>query len=238
MLKVVITGMDELKARLSDIGRDQLPFSAAQAITKTAKSVEARIQSDMARAFTSPSPYVKRATFTQSANKRNLTATVGLKDMKPAGGTAPSLLLKEHFTGGLRGRKPYEKAIEMLGGLPSGYRAIAGAGLKLDSYGNPNRKEVGEVIGALRTKMQVYKGRGKRQMMVGYFVVPVGSGTRLHAGIWKRMANTKIMPMFIFVQSANYKKLIDLQRSANEVVSSEFQANFDESFVNAMRTAR
>jgi len=236
MLTIKIEGMEELKSRLSNIGRDQLPFAAAMAITKTAKSVEARLQSDMAGVFKSPSPYVKRATFTQIANKRDLTATVGLKDMKPAGGTAPSLLLKEHFIGGMRGRKPFEKAIESIGGLPHGYRAIPGAGIKLDAYGNPSRKEISEMLGALRAKIQVYKGRGKRLMLVGYFIVPVGADTHLHPGIYKRFARKSIKPMFIFVQSAAYKKVIDFERSANEVVASEFQPNFDVAFSFAMST--
>lgn len=238
MITVKIEGMEELKSRLSNIGREQLPFAAALAITKTAKSVEARLQSDMASAFKSPSPYVKRATFTQIANKRDLTATVGIKDMKPAGGTAPSLLLKEHFTGGARGRKPFEKAIETIGGLPHGWRAIPGSGIKLDAYGNPSRKEISEMLGALRTKMQVFKGRGKRQMLIGYFIVPVGATTHLHPGIYKRMARQSIKPLFIFVQSAAYKKVIDFERSANEVVAREFQPNFDAAFSSAMSTAR
>lgn len=238
MITVKIEGMEELKSRLSNIGREQLPFATAMAITKTAKSVEARLQSDMAGVFSSPSPYVKRATFTQIANKRDLTATVGIKDMKPAGGTAPSLLLKEHFTGGIRGRKPFEKAIETLGGLPHGWRAIPGAGIKLDAYGNPSRKEIAEMLGALRAKMQVYKGRGKRLMLIGYFIIPVGSPTHLHPGIYKRMARKSIKPLFIFVQSAAYKKVIDFERSAKEVVEREFQANFDQAFATAMGSAR
>lgn len=238
MITVKIEGMEELKSRLSNVGRNQLPFAAALAITKTAKSVEARLQSDMAGAFKSPSPYVRRSTFTQIANKRDLTATVGLKDLKPAGGTAPSLLLKEHFTGGVRGRKPFEKAIETIGGLPHGWRAIPGTGIKLDAYGNPSRKEISEMLGALRAKMQVYKGRGKRLTMVGYFIVPVGATTHLHPGIYKRLARQSIKPMFIFVQSAAYKKVIDFERSANEVVKREFQLNFDQAFNAAMENAR
>lgn len=238
MITIKMEGLDELKRSLSDMASKQVPFAAALAITKTAKSVEARLQSDMAGAFKSPSPYVKRATFTQIANKRDLTATVGIKDMKPAGGTSPSLLLKEHFTGGIRGRKPFEKAIETIGGLPHGWRAIPGEGITLDSYGNPSRKEIGEMLGSLRSKMQVFKGRGKRLILIGYFIVPVGATTHLYPGIYKRMAHQSIKPLFIFVKSAAYKKVIDFERSANEIVAREFNPNFDSAFTDAMRTAK
>lgn len=238
MITIRIEGLDELKRTISDMGRKQVPFAAAKAITKTAKAVEKRIQSDMAGAFKSASPYVKRSTFSTSATKSSLTATVGLKDQKPSGGTAPAVLLKEHFTGGLRGNKPFEKAVASLGVMPRGYRAVPGGGMKLDRYGNPSRKDIGEMLGALRTRMQVYKKRGKGVEMVGYFVVPVGAKLHLHPGIYKRIARGVIKPMFLFVAHAAYRKVMDMERSAREVVAREFQPNFDAAFSEAMRTAR
>lgn len=238
MLTVRIEGMEELKRTLNDMGRKQVPFAAAKAITQTAKSVERKLQANMAGAFKSASPFVKRATFSTSATKANLTATAGLKDQKPSGGTAPAVLLKEHFTGGLRGNKPFEKAIMALGGLPRGWRAVPGSGIKLDSYGNPSRKEIGEMLGSLRTRMQVFKGRGKKMAMVGFFVVPVGAKSHLSPGIYKRVARGALLTMFVFVKRAAYRKVINLERSANEVAAREFQPNFDAAFTEAMRTAR
>jgi len=238
MLTVKIEGREELKRSLNDMGRKQVPFAAARAITKTAKSVEKKLQADMAGAFKSASPYTKRATFSTSATKANLTATVGLKDKKPSNGTAPAVLLKEHFTGGLRGNKPYEKAIIAMSGMPSGWRAIPSRGIKKDAYGNPNRKEIGEMLGALRSRMQVFKGRGKKVALVGYFIVPVGAQSHLVPGIYKRVARGALAAMFIFVKSANYRKVLDLQHTADKIVRAEFQTNFDAAFANAMRTAR
>lgn len=238
MLTVKIEGLEDLKRKLNDIGKKQVPFAAAKAITKTAKAVGQRFQSDMAGAFKSASPFVKRATFSTSATKANLTATVGLKDQKQSGGTAPAVLLKEHFTGGLRGNKPFEKAITALGGMPAGYRAVPGSGIKLDAYGNPSRKEIGEMLGSLRTRMQVFKGRGKTTELVGFFIVPVGAKSHLHAGIYKRLARGAIKAMFLFVSKADYRKVMDMERSAREVVAREFNPNFDSAFADAMRTAK
>ncbi len=238
MLTVKVEGMDELKKTLGEMGSRQLPFATAISITRVAKSVESRLLADMAGAFKSASPYVARSTFSTSATTQNLTATVGLKDIKPANGTAPSVLLKEHFTSGLRGHKPFEKAIASIGGLPAGWRAIPGAGIKLDAYGNPNRREIGEMLGVLRAHVQVYKGRGKRMMLTGYFIVPVGAKSHLHPGIYKRLDRAAIKAMFIFVQSARYRRVFDFGRSAAEVVAREFQPAFNTAFANAMRSAR
>lgn len=237
MLTVKFEGIEALKRSMSDMQK-QVPFAAAKAITKTAKSVEKRFQSDMSGAFKSASPYVKRSTFSTSATKANLTATVGLKDQKPSGGTAPAVLLKEHFTGGLRGNKPFEKAIAAMSVMPRGYRAVPGSGMKLDAYGNPSRKDIGEMLGSLRTKMQVFKGRGKKMELVGFFVVPVGVKSHLPAGIYKRGARGAIKVMFLFVTKATYRKVMDMERSAQEVVAREFNPNFDAAFAEAMRTAK
>lgn len=238
MLTVKIEGIEDLRQQLTDVASRQVPFAAAKSITQTAKSVEKRLQSDMAAAFKSASPFVQRATFSTVATKANLSATAGIKDMKPANGTAPSTLLKEHFTGGLRGNKPFEKAIMALGGLPNGWRAIPGSGCKLDAYGNPSRRDIGEMLGALRTNFQVFKGRGKKMALVGYFIVPVGAQSHLPAGIYKRVARGALQTMFIFVQQASYRKVIELERSARDVIEREFQPNFNAAFEGAMRTAR
>jgi hypothetical protein len=238
MFTIKIDGLNDLKRSLGDMVEKQVKFAAAVSINKTARSVDKRLQSDMSSAFESASPYASRSTFATSASKSKLEATVGLKDKKPSGGTAPSVLLKEHFGGGLRGNKPYEKAIIALGAMPTGWRAIPGDGIRKDAYGNPNRKDIGEMLGALRSRMQIAKGKGKRMVMIGYFIVPVGARSHLTAGIYKRIGRGVIKTIFVFVKQAGYRKVIDLPRAADEVVRKEFQQNFDVAFAEAMRTAR
>ncbi len=222
---------------LDDTQRRQVPFATALALTRTGKRVESGLQTAMAGGFDSASPYVKRSTYSTSATKTNLTSIIGLKDKKPAGGTAPAVLLKEHFGGGARGNKPMEKALMAIGNLPTGWRVVPGAGMKLDAYGNPKRAAVAELLGALRSRQQVYKGRGKRIALVGYFVIPVGSGSHLEPGIYWRSARA-IRPMFMFVRSAQYRKRFDLPQIAQRVVSESFQVEFDRALAQAQATAR
>lgn len=221
---------------LNDLQRKQIPFATALALTRTGKLVEKALQTEMAGKLDA-SPYAKRSTFSTSANKINLEATVGLKDKKPAGGTAPAVLLKEHFGGGMRGNKPMEKAIAALGAMPTGWRVVPGAAMPLDAYGNPKRNAVREVIQSLRAKTQIYKGRGKRVALVGYFVIHVGASSHLQPGIYMRKGR-EVSPMFLYIKSATYRKRFDLPALATRVVANEYSNQFDAALSSALATAR
>lgn len=222
---------------LNDVQRKQLPFATAVALTRTAGLVEKSLLGEITAKLDNPSPYTKRSTFKTSAKKTALYAEVGIKDKKPAGGTAPAVLLGEHFSGGLRGNKPMEKAIAALGAMPSGWRVVPGAGMPLDAYGNPKRNAVREVIQSLRSKTQVYKGRGKRVALVGYFVIPVGADSHLQPGIYTRKGRD-ISPVFLYIKAAGYRKRFDLPALAQRVVAREFNNQFDAALSAALATAR
>jgi len=230
MFTVKIDGIEAVHRKIQEAGK-QARYAAAVSLTRTAKDVEKRLQSDMASSFDNPAPWVAKGTFVKPADKQTLTATVGIKDRQ-------ALYVKEFFNaGGARGAKPFEKALASMGVLPNGYRAVPGDGLKLDARGIPNRAQLREVFGSLASRMQVAKGRGKRMQLVGYFVIPVGTGSRLHPGVWWRSGRAT-KPVLLFVRGASYRKLFDLARTAQDVVASDFDRHFAEAFENALRTAR
>lgn len=245
-MQIAVThNIRDVARRLDDIGRRQLPFAAAKALTLTAKRVEKRLQDEMRGALTSATPYTLKSQYVKPATKRDLVAEVGIKDRKPARGTAPAVLLKEHFTGGARGNKPMEVALRARRALPPGYVVVPGAGMPLDAYGNPKRAAVAEVLGALKAGINVYSKRGKRMSTVGYFVVPIGSAdprTRhLEPGIYRRVTaadGRAAIPVFLFVQRADYRKRIDLPRLARETVAREFDGIFADALRGALQTAR
>jgi len=231
---IKIEGLDRMQRMVGEAGK-QARYAAAVALTRTAKEVEKRLVKDMLGTFDRPSPFTQRGTFSRGATKSKLEAVAGLKDKGMR--VPPAMLLKEHFSGGMRGSKPMEKALAGMGALPSGWRAIPGQGMQLDAYGNPKRAQVREILGALKSRMKTYKGRGKRMALVGYFVIPPGANSHLHPGVWWQSGRS-IKPMFVFVQAAGYRKVLDLPRSAAEVVNREFTKQFEIAFEQAMRTAR
>ncbi|WP_460992098.1 hypothetical protein, partial [Staphylococcus aureus] len=59
-------------------------------------------------------------------------------------------------------------------------------------------------------------------------------------GIYKRIETGKtsaIQAMVLYVDPANYRKFIDLDKLGREVVAKEFQPAFDKALAYALRTA-
>lgn len=246
-MRITVTSdIDAVVRGLTDLQRKQLPFAAALALTRTAQSVEKRLIGEINSVFDSPSPFIaRRSTFTDSAKKSNLEATVGMKDRSksPGRGASPATYVKEHFSGGLRGQKPFELVLRRIGALPDGWKAMPGEGLTLDRFGNPNRKQLAEVIGAIRTQMQVHAGRGKRRDVRGYFIVTPGAkparALHLAPGIWLRYGmGRRVQPVFVFVPQAEYSKSIDLEGIAARTVNAEFGGQFNAALAKALASAR
>lgn len=230
MISITIDGLGKVAGLIGQTGK-QARFAAALALTRTAKAIETDLKRDTETKLDNPSPWISRSgTFITPAKKDTLTATVGFKDRQ-------ALYMKEHFNAGLRGQKPYEKALAAMGILPSGYRAVPGAHLKLDMRGIPNRGQLREIFGSLASRMQVAKGRGKKVRMEGYFAIPVGASSRLAAGIWWR-AGRAIRPVMLFVRQAGYRKVLDLGGIATTVVGRDFDRLFSEAMAQAMDSAR
>lgn len=232
---------------LDDVQRKQIPFATAVALTRTAALVEKALVSELTANLDRPSPYTQRSTFKTSAKKTALYAEVGIKDKKPAGGTAPAVLLREHFTGGQRGFKPMERAIAAIPGVPPGVRVVPGSGMPLNAYGNPKRAAVKEVIGALRSGMNVHKKRisygiGQHTTTAGYFIAVANNPRTKHLppGIYRRygQAGRALEPVFLFVSAPSYRKRFDLPALAQRVVSAEFQNQFRAALSSALSSAR
>ena len=229
MINIRVDGLDRAVNQIGNAGK-QARFAASVALTSTAWQVNKRLKSDMQSQFDNPSPWIIRGTALEKATKAKLQSTVSIREPQ-------SRYVKEHFQSGFRGQKPYERVLSSMGILPSGWRAVPGAGLKLDSRGIPNRTQLREMIGSVSTRMQTYKGKGKRMQTIGYFAVRVGTQSHLRPGIYLRSARA-IRPMLIFVQSAGYDQILDLEKIGRETVRAYFQREFDTAFANAMRTAR
>lgn len=208
----------------------QIKYATAVALTRTAKEIERRLEREMEQVFSNPTRWVTKGTFVKPATKQNLVAVVGLKDRQ-------ALYVKEHFYAGQRNQKPYEAALRSMGVLPADFVTVPGAGLKLDSRGNPNRSQLRELIGSVKTGMGVAKGKGKRMKLVGYFAVLPGSTSHLSPGIyWRSLRELK--PMLLFVRQADYRRVIDLESLAQRWVGPIFDREFDRAFDEAMRSAR
>lgn len=246
MITLKVTDNVEAVARgLEAHARDQLPFATALALTRTARKVERALQAELTSVFDNPTPFIARGTFATSASKRELTATVGMRDRGRDGRAGPAMYVKESFAGGARGMKPFELALRRLGALPEGWRAVPGADLKTDRYGNPDRRTLAEIIGALGSGASVWSGRGKRQALIGYFVVMPGAGGRAahfkQPGVFRRVqrgAERGVQSMLVFQSAARYRKRLDLPSLAQGVVRQDFADLLRAALAQARGTAR
>lgn len=240
----VSDNLKEVTKALDDLAQKQVPFATAKALTATGRDVKQGLAKQMTSVFDSPTPFIRNSPFSTIATKSKPEVTVGIKDQS-SGRASPADYLKEHFTGGARGFKPMERAMQAVGALPGGWLAVPADGMKLDRNGNPNRNQVREVLGALKSAMRVHSGKGNRAQATTYFVRPVNGAAKriehLAPGIWKRTNSAKgadLQPVFIFVRRADYTKVLDLPKLTAEIVQAKFASNFEKAMQDALRTAR
>lgn len=245
-ITIQLTGLKEVQAQLGAQAK-QAAYAASRALNTTAYAINDRLKKDMSSTFKGgATAYSLRAFKVDKADKASLTAAVTLRTDTPEGGTQYTKALAHLFTGGPRKYKKLEGWLRGRRLLPAGLTVAPGAGMPLDSYGNMRRTALTEmlgVIGTLRTNLRVYRktGAGKAQKAVGYFVILPGDKSKKHPGIYKRIETGKtsaITPMVLYVDPANYRKFIDLEKLGNEVVAKTFQSAFDAELARAIANAK
>jgi len=228
---------------LNDVQRKQIPFATSVALNKTAKLGEGGIKSEMGRVLDNPKPYTLGGTFVSNSTKSNLTAIVGLKDKAAGRGRGAGVYLLPLVAGIPRKQTGWERALQSIGAIPNGMRAVPAAGAKLDTYGNLNKRQVTEIMGSLRTRLRTFKGKGKRAHASGYFVALPGQPSTRHLppGIYyriERAGDSVIKPIVIFVDRAQYRPTLKIAKTVGDVVTKNFQREFDSALSYALSTAR
>lgn len=235
----VADNIKDITRSLGDLARRQVPYAVAVALTGTARAGAADLRQALPSVFDNITPYIANSPYATAARKDMLEATVGIRDK--GGRVAPAQYLKEHFSGGERGNKPMEKAMRAAGYLPAGWLAVpSDDGVQKDRHGNVSRATVARILGALKQGTKAKQGSNAFRL----FVVPPGgqSNTRhLAPGIWsvsKLGDDTAIKPVFLFVQAAQYDKVLDLRTLVATTVAREFDRQFAAALDTAIRTAK
>lgn len=245
----------DIKATMRDLTglqREQIPFAVSLGINNLAKRAQAEgIRPAMERAFDRPTRYTLGGTFVARGNKRNPTATVGLIDKPARGNRAPTKYLRAQLDGGRRGLAGYELALKAIGALPDGWRVVPSERIKLDRYGNMPRKQLAEIIGALKSGFRVAAGKGKAAHMRGYFIALPGQRRTSHLapGVWLRIErgatkrksaqqNSGLQPVLMFVRAMDYRPRLDVVRAVTAVVNRYAKAEMEGALRYALGSAR
>jgi hypothetical protein len=251
----VIVVKTDIKQALRDVAvaQKELPFAIAVALTKTAQIIQQEEIKEMRDVFDRPTPYTLNSTYIKTANKRNLQAEVGFKDL--TAGTPASKFLKPQIDGGLRRLKRFEIAMRNAGIMPNGYVAVPGSGANIDSYGNMSRGQINQILsyfkvqaGTLgynrasseRSKRGIERRLAKQKAAHGvvYFIGSPADG-KLPFGIWQRITFGKgysaIKPIVIFQRFAVYKKQFDFYYVGEITVRKHFAIEFSRALASTIK---
>lgn len=167
--------------------------------------------------------------------------------------------LKHQFTGGMRRFKRWEAALlaKKVDGkplIPPGYYAVPASGCPMDSYDNPVRGFMVQLLSyfsafnengfrsnmndkrkrAFEKRLEKKIGDGSR---TGFFI---SEGKGLPKGIWQRTktgSGTSIKPIFLFYPASSYKRLISFDTIAVSAVQGKIAERFYKNLSRAVRTA-
>ena len=200
------------------IAQRQLPYAMQQTLTSLAFKIRTDTDDEMRSLFDRPTPnFALRSIVVEKATKAQPWAWVGLRK---DGGFRKALA--HEMSGGTREWKKMEGALLKLG-MPRGLTAVPGEAAQLNSYGNMTAAYVKAMLNGLMTGVSK-KRRGSGGVIVGFFMVLPGNKSRLHPGVWERHKDGRtyrVRPILMFVRSARYRKLIDLQRIGNETLARD-----------------
>jgi hypothetical protein len=243
------TNFPQVAQRLSELGR-QAPFVAAVSLTRTIKDAQAAIKSEMQSVFDRPTAYALNGTFIKPATKQKLEARVWVKDAPFGKGTPADRFLLPQIYGGGRGQKGMERLLQRSGLMPAGWFAVPAVGAQLDGNGNVKRSQIVQIL----SQLKLQRGAGFESRATGsarsnrtiarqgvtYFALPA-KRRGLEPGIYlkrKFAHGTAVRPVFIFVQSLNYRPRLRFFEVGEATANAQFPRHFETEWAKAVATAR
>lgn len=226
MLKITRSGqsLGQAAASLRDIPARIVPYAIATALTRTAKIGQQEIIGAMRGAFDRPTAYTLNSTFITVATKDSLTARIGIKNQLGGGVMPENFLFPEVFGGGRR-EKGFERALRFAGFLRAGERAMPGAGVALDGFGNVS-------AGTIRNILRQVGTSKKSSIFVGAL------GRKQTRGIWQRDGRS-VKPLFVFTTSLpQYAQRLDFAATAEKATRENFSGEFYRAVNTMLEKAR
>lgn len=216
---MIVISMDtrQLERALTQIGREQLPFSAAQAINNTLKDLQLEEQRDLRNAFVLRRPdwAMRSVKIVQFANKRTLSGTLAIS---PPGAPDRAGILAQHEQGrsGLK--------------TPKDGRSVA-----IPVNVRRNKRDI--VTKANRPRAMIEKGKAKGKV----FVVRQGDRSHLPEGVYRRGGSAKrpkLTMMYALELRVRLPRTLRFYAIARKVVPERLARQFELALVAALKTAR
>jgi hypothetical protein len=226
------SNVDAWAKKLDSIGKKQIPFATASAMTAVAKTLEGVERAQIARDFKNPTPFTLKLPRAITANKNdfpNLKAGVRLTFMR--GGKDVAKILTHEVTGGSRFARDFEDSLRAAGILKAGEFVVPAEGFPLDQFGNFPSALYKRILKALLA--------GKQRKATQYFTPAEGGA--LPRGIYEKLSlfgGRAIRGVLMFVRQPTYSKRLEFHQAAADQVSKTFPAEFNKAMTKALATAR
>ncbi len=260
MFNVTFRGLRDRLMSLDRLEREQLPFAAALALTRTAQIVADDIRGEMQLVFDRPTPATLNSLYIQPATKDRMEARVWIKDGRnatPSGsvvgqagrwgkGRAASKWLTPEIYGGPRDEKGIESMLRRRGVLKPGQFIVPGDKMQLDAYGNLGRGVLNKILsGASLFTEEGYnanatdsarsrkKGNSKR-----YFVMHNSNREPFAIAERTRKGRAGLRIVLAFAQQPTYRKSLDFFGIAERSAEAALPIEFEKALAQALATRR
>lgn len=211
---MAILGLRQLLTNLNEITATQIPFAAARMLTATAKDVAAAETAHINTAFDRPTPFTQRSIGFSPANKRDLSATVFVKDVQAG-------YLSAEVFGGARGFKSFEEKFGSAGG--AGF-AMPAKGVRLNQYGNVSKAAIMKIVG---------RASGSESF------IGTPKGSHRMAGVYARVGKTKrLQALMVFTGAASYKPRFQFHEVGQKTFEATYRQNFAAAWDGAVRSMK
>lgn len=260
MFNVTFRGGRERLQTLDRLEREQLPFAAALALTRTAHIVTDDMVVEMGSVFDRPTPATLNSLYIQPATKDRMEARVWIKDGRsttPTGtvagqvgrwgkGRAASKWLTPEIFGGPRDEKGIESMLRRRGVLKPGQFIMPGDKMQLDAYGNLGRGVLNKILsGASLFTEEGYnanatgsarsqrKGNAKR-----YFVMHDSNREPFAVAERTRKGRAGLRIVLAFTRQPTYRKALDFNERARRSAEEALPIEFEKALAQAVATRR
>ena len=227
----------------------QVAFARAVALSKTVLHIKSDEVTAMTEVFDRPTPWVLNSVKTRMATISKPEASVFIKTWGNKG-ASPAEVLTPQVEGGGRGFKAFEGALLAGGFIYPGDYVVPAAGAKLDSYGNPSRGQIVQIMSQLRVQRSsgfdsfasnsAASRRSRRRQGVAYFALRWRGG-KLKPGIYMRKDfahGSAVKPVFLFVGTPVYQSRFKFFEIAQRSAERYFPIYYQEAITHALKTAR
>lgn len=263
---ITVQGLAQVRATVEGFSARRMAAAQATALTRSAGRARDILKADLPKVFDRPTAYTLGSLYAKGATAADLQAGVGFKDASSgaSSNTPATKYLGPNVSGGKRGVKRMELALQARGAMPTGTYAVPASGAKLDAYGNVSRGQVQQIISQLGAELVSGHSRSLRRRpgetdaqwkarqrkafgKAGgqYVAVPRQKGG-LKPGIYIAQARDfgrklglgrtgRLVPVFLFVRTVRYRPRYDFQGEAQQLIAAILPAELQRAVADHAR---